>query len=59
VARAKCSFRQRDVTAALRAAKAAGMQVSMIDVRIGQLVLVQSPVGATAGVEDEAAASGQ
>jgi len=40
MARANCTFRQRDVTAAVKAARAAGVEVARVEVENGKITVV-------------------
>lgn len=42
MARGPCTFRKRDVTRALKAAEAAGMEVASIEIRKDAIILVTS-----------------
>jgi len=45
MARGNCTFRQRDVTALLKAARDAGYQRARLEVEPGKLVVVGEPEG--------------
>jgi hypothetical protein len=40
ITRGRCTFRQKDVTRALRAAAAAGIEVQQIEIETGKITLV-------------------
>jgi hypothetical protein len=39
-ARGRCAFRQRDVTAAVRAVKAAGCEVGRVEIEGGKIIVI-------------------
>ena len=45
MARGPCTFRQRDVKAALKAAREAGDEVERVEIENGKIVLVMKPNG--------------
>ena len=53
MARGSCTFKQQDVTRALRAAVAAGIKVQQIEIgKDGRIVIVASPGAATSSLDE-------
>ena len=47
MARGECTFRQRDVTAALKAARDAGSEVARVEIGKGKIVMVMGKPNGT------------
>jgi hypothetical protein len=52
MARRPCTFRQRDVTRALRGVKAAGIEIYAVEIKAGAIILITTKTGANCTVED-------